>query len=122
MSRMTIPRPASSNPNTCVRLDENNRDELGIRAVQRTERGTKLGRDLVAFAEGLCRDNLRGPGMAVTQLELFVPTYIEHVSKTSLEVSSTRLGYRIVGTVNFTKCYPKLAPLPAGRATELRCL
>ncbi|KAI4859840.1 hypothetical protein F4820DRAFT_138719 [Hypoxylon rubiginosum] len=95
------------------------RAELGMFAVGPAQRGTGLGRDLIAFAERWCRDALGGPGVAVAQLDLLVPTHVEHAFKARLGAWYGRLGYRMVGSRDFALDYPRLAPLLAG-PTEYR--
>ncbi|XXG99380.1 hypothetical protein Hte_005717 [Hypoxylon texense] len=100
------------------------RAELGMFAVGAARRGTGLGRDLIAFAERWCRDALGGgPGaaaaVAVAQLDLLVPTHMEHAFKVRLGAWYGRLGYTMVGSRDFALDYPHLAPLLAG-PTEYR--
>ncbi|KAI1142046.1 hypothetical protein F5Y05DRAFT_213167 [Hypoxylon sp. FL0543] len=108
-------------PLGCISIKQlsENRAELGLFAVAMSERGNGLGRDLLEWAEQWCRDNLGGPGVAIAQLDLLVPTYFDHPFKKRLDVWYTRLGYRIVGRRDFALDYPDLAPQLAG-PTEYR--
>ncbi|KAI1410216.1 hypothetical protein F5Y13DRAFT_167960 [Hypoxylon sp. FL1857] len=96
-----------------------NRAELGLFAVAMSQRGSGLGRDLMTWAERWCSDNLGGPGVAVVQLDLLVPTHFDHLFKKRLDVWYTRLGYKVVGRRDFALDYPNLAPQLAG-PTEYR--
>ncbi|KAI1399069.1 hypothetical protein F4819DRAFT_435554 [Hypoxylon fuscum] len=108
-------------PVGCISINKlsENRAELGMFAVGMTQRGTGLGRDLMAFAERWVLDNLGGPGVAFSQLDLLVPTHFEHVFKARLGAWYARLGYQVVGRRDFALDYPRLAPLLAG-PTEYR--
>lgn len=108
-------------PVGCISIKKlsDTRAELGMFAVSIAQRGTGLGRDLIAFGEQWCRDALGGPGVAVAQLDLLVPTHFEHAFKVRLGAWYSRLGYKIVGSRDFVADYPKMAPLMAG-PTEYR--
>ncbi|OTA56078.1 hypothetical protein K449DRAFT_399774 [Hypoxylon sp. EC38] len=108
-------------PLGCISIKKlsENRAELGLFAVAVSQRGNGVGRDLMTWAERWCRDNLGGPGVAVAQLDLLVPTHFEHPFKKRLDVWYTRLGYKIVGRRDFALDYPDLAPQLAG-PTEYR--
>ncbi|KAI2620732.1 hypothetical protein GGS26DRAFT_307001 [Hypomontagnella submonticulosa] len=110
-------------PLGCISIRKLNktRAELGMFAVAMSQRGTGIGRDLIAWAERWCRDELGGPGVAVAQLELLVPTHFEHAFKVRIGAWYARLGYQIVGRRDFALDYPHLAPLLAG-PTEYRVL
>lgn len=118
------PTPKSASGRTplgCISIKKlsENRAELGLFAVAMSQRGNGVGRDLMAWAERWCHDNLGGPGVAVAQLDLLVPTHFDHPFKKRLDVWYTRLGYRIVGRRDFALDYPDLAPQLAG-PTEYR--
>ncbi|KAI0379201.1 hypothetical protein F5Y04DRAFT_272071 [Hypomontagnella monticulosa] len=104
-----------------IRKLSETRAELGMFAVAMSQRGTGIGRDLITWAERWCRDELGGPGVAVAQLDLLVPTHFEHAFKVRLGEWYARLGYQIVGRRDFALDYPHLAPLLAG-PTEYRVL
>ena len=74
-----------------------------------------MGRQLVLFAEGSCRDK----GCTVMQLELLVPTTFNHGFKNRMQAWYLRMGYSIVQLGQFGQRYPALAPLLAG-PTEYR--
>ncbi|GAB7044312.1 MULTISPECIES: GNAT family N-acetyltransferase [Catenuloplanes] len=80
--------------------------EFGMLAAHPRHRGTGVGRDLVAFAEGWARDQ----GLGVMQLELLYPTEWQHPVKSFLREWYTRIGYRIVHKADFAEAYPALAP------------
>lgn len=118
----TPPKSTSGRlPLGCISIKKlsEHRAELGLFAVAVSQRGNGVGRDLMAWAEQWCRDNLGGPGVAVAQLDLLVPTHFDHPFKKRLDVWYTRLGYKIVGRRDFALDYPDLAPQLAG-PTEYR--
>jgi GNAT superfamily N-acetyltransferase len=83
--------------------------EFGMLAADHAYRGTGVGRELVAFAEGLCRDR----GHRTMQLELLVPRVGKHPNKVFLDDWYSRIGYRVVRTISLADAYPDLAPLLA---------
>ena len=83
--------------------------EFGLLAADPAHRGEGVGRELVGFAEELCRRR----GLAVMQLELLVPRGWSHPTKEFLHAWYTRIGYRPVRTADIGETYPQLAPLLA---------
>ncbi|AGL15894.1 GNAT family N-acetyltransferase [Actinoplanes sp. N902-109] len=83
--------------------------ELGLLAAAPEERGTGVGRELVAFAEQWAR----GRGLPTMQLELLVPDGWEHPMKEFLRAWYTRIGYAVVGSGEVAEAHPDLAPLLA---------
>ena len=73
------------------------------------QRGTGIGRALVAFAEQRSRER----GLRAMQLELLVPRDWRHPSKEFLKAWYGRIGYRIVRTGSIDDAHPHLAPLLA---------
>ena len=73
-------------------------------------RGRGVGRDLVRFAEDICRER----GSTVMRLELLVPRDWVSEPKEFLRAWYSRLGYRLhrVGTID--EDHPQLAPQLAG--------
>ncbi|MEV4537448.1 GNAT family N-acetyltransferase [Asanoa sp. NPDC049518] len=80
--------------------------EFGMLVASPEHRGSGIGRDLVAFAEGWAR----GAGSRVMQLELLVPRGWAHPVKEFLREWYTRLGYREVRRDPFELAYPALQP------------
>ena len=80
--------------------------EFGMLVAAPEERGTGIGRDLVAFAETWARDR----GLPRMQLELLVPREWEHPVKEFLRGWYTRIGYRVVHRGDFAADHPALAP------------
>ncbi|KAI1089048.1 hypothetical protein F5B19DRAFT_495792 [Rostrohypoxylon terebratum] len=113
--------PSSRVPLGCISLKKlgENRAELGLFAVAIEQRGSGIGRDLIDWAERWCLDNLGGPGVAIVQLDLLVPTHFTHQFKVRLDLWYTKRGYRMTGSRDFTLDYPHLAPQLAG-PTEYR--
>lgn len=70
-----------------------------------TTRGMGLGKQLMMFGEEHCRSW----GAKKTKLDLLVPTSFKHELKSWVGPWYERLGYRIVGTADFGKAYPKIA-------------
>jgi GNAT superfamily N-acetyltransferase len=95
----------------CVRIQElgDGAGEFGLLAADPAHRGEGVGRELVGFAEELCRKR----GLAVMQLELLVPRGWAHPTKEFLHAWYTRIGYRPVRTGSIEESYPQLAPLLA---------
>lgn len=95
----------------CVRVQrlEDGSGEFGMLAADPANRGIGIGRDLVRFAEGKCRDD----GATVMQLELLVPRTWSHPSKDALAVWYGRIGYRVVRAGTLDEANPALAPLLA---------
>jgi GNAT superfamily N-acetyltransferase len=80
--------------------------EFGMLVAAPEERGTGVGRELVAFAE----DWARRRGLARMQLELLVPRTWSHPVKEFLRGWYTRIGYRPVRTDRLDDAYPALVP------------
>ena len=80
--------------------------EFGMLVAAPEERGTGLGRDLVAFAEDWARER----GLSRMQLELLVPQGWTHPVKDFLRVWYTRIGYRVVRSDDFGEAFPQLVP------------
>ena len=95
----------------CVRVLrlESGEGEFGLLAADPELRGIGIGRELVRFAEEVCRRD----GLATMQLEILVPRDWTHPSKEFLMSWYTRIGYRQVRTGAFEANYPGLAPLLA---------
>lgn len=95
----------------CIRVRELGEGvgEFGLLAADPAHRGAGVGRELVGFAEELCRER----GLAVMQLELLVPRGWSHPTKEFLHDWYTRIGYRPVRTLGVEEGYPQLAPLLA---------
>jgi hypothetical protein len=73
------------------------------------QRGTGVGRALVAFAEQRSRER----GLRAIQLELLLPRTWQHPSKEFLKSWYGRIGYRRVRTGSIDDVHPHLAPLLA---------
>ncbi|GGU27318.1 GNAT family N-acetyltransferase [Lentzea flava] len=80
--------------------------EFGMLVAAPQERGTGVGRKLVAFAEQWGRDR----GLSHMQLELLVPQTWKHPVKEFLRGWYTRIGYRVVRTGDLGEDYPALVP------------
>ncbi|WP_434443914.1 GNAT family N-acetyltransferase [Lentzea sp. E54] len=80
--------------------------EFGMLVAAPEARGTGLGTELVAFAEGWAREG----GLSRMQLELLVPRTWTHPVKEFLRGWYTRIGYRVVRTGNLADDYPQLVP------------
>ena len=83
--------------------------ELGMLVAAPDQRGTGVGRALVAFAERRSRER----GLRAIRLELLVPRGWRHPSKELLKSWYDRRGYRLVRTGSMQDAYPHLAPLLA---------
>ena len=83
--------------------------EFGMLVADPAHRGQGVGRELVRFAERWCRER----GLDRMQLEVLVPRQWSHPSKEFLKLWYARIGYHPVGTGQFEKTYPELAPLLA---------
>jgi GNAT superfamily N-acetyltransferase len=83
--------------------------EFGLLASASDQRGTGIGRALVAFAE----DHGRVRGLRAMRLELLVPRGWRHPDKEHLRAWYGRLGYRRTGTADVAEPYPHLVPLLA---------
>jgi GNAT superfamily N-acetyltransferase len=83
--------------------------EFGMLVAAPDQRGTGVGRALVAFAE----EHSRERGLRAIQLELLVPRAWRHPSKEFLKAWYGRLGYRPVRSGSIDDNYPHLAPLLA---------
>lgn len=93
----------------CVRIRQldDNLSEFGMLAVDPSQRGTGIGRQLVRFAEQRGRDM----GCGAMQLELLVPQEWKHPSKEFLAQWYARMGYTADSTGSPGELYPSLAPL-----------
>jgi GNAT superfamily N-acetyltransferase len=80
--------------------------EFGMLVAAPEERGTGLGRDLVAFAESWARER----GLSRMQLELLVPQTWTHPVKEFLRDWYTRIGYQVVRKDDFGEAFPELVP------------
>jgi GNAT superfamily N-acetyltransferase len=80
--------------------------EFGMLAAHPAHRGTGLGRELVAFAEGWARDQ----GVRTMQLEVLFPNEWEHPTKVFLRDWYIRSGYQVVRKGDFAEDYPGLVP------------
>jgi GNAT superfamily N-acetyltransferase len=87
------------------RLDHRD-GEFGLLVAAPEQRGTGVGRDLVAFAERWARDR----GLSRMQLELLVPRTWSHPVKEFLRGWYTRIGYRVVRTGSLGEAYQALVP------------
>jgi GNAT superfamily N-acetyltransferase len=83
--------------------------DFGMLVVAPDQRGTGVGRALVAFAEQHSRER----GMRAMQLELLLPRAWRHPSKEFLKAWYGRLGYRQVRTGSIADSHLHLAPLLA---------
>jgi GNAT superfamily N-acetyltransferase len=83
--------------------------EFGMLVAAPDQRGTGVGRALLAFAE---RDS-RERGMRAMRLELLVPRAWRHPSKEFLKAWYGRSGYRLIRTDSIDGAHPHLAPLLA---------
>ena len=83
--------------------------EFGMLVADPDQRGTGVGRALVAFAEQRGRER----GLRAIQLELLVPRAWSHPSKEFLKAWYGRIGYRPVRTGTMDDACPHLAPLLA---------
>jgi GNAT superfamily N-acetyltransferase len=93
----------------CVRVHAVAEDagELGMLVSAPEERGTGVGRALVAFAE----EHTRESGLRAIRLELLVPRDRPHPGKELLGAWYRRIGYRLTRTDGIEVSYPQLAPL-----------
>jgi GNAT superfamily N-acetyltransferase len=83
--------------------------EFGMLVAAPDQRGTGVGRALVAFAERCSRER----GLRAIQLELLVPRGWRHPSKEFLKAWYGRRGYRLTRTGSIDDAHPHLAPLLA---------
>jgi GNAT superfamily N-acetyltransferase len=83
--------------------------EFGMLVAAPDQRGTGIGRDLVAFAE----EHARERGLRTMQLELLVPRSWRHPVKEFLKAWYGRIGYRLIDTRHFDDAHPQLAPMLA---------
>jgi GNAT superfamily N-acetyltransferase len=83
--------------------------EFGMLVAAPDQRGTGVGRALVAFAEERSRER----GLRAIQLELLLPRTWQHPTKEFLKAWYGRIGYRPVRTGTIDDAYPHLAPLLA---------
>jgi GNAT superfamily N-acetyltransferase len=90
------------------KLDEGT-GEFGVLVADPAHRSEGIGRELVVFAEELCRQR----GLGVVQLELLVPREWKHPTKEFLNAWYIRIGYRPVRSGTIDESYPRLAPLLA---------
>lgn len=82
---------------------------FGMLVADPEQRGTGIGRTLVAFAEQRSRER----GLRAVRLELLLPRTWQHPEKEFLKAWYGRIGYRPVGTGSMEDAYPHLAPLLA---------
>ena len=116
---LVIAQPDAENPDGsalpigCVLLREisDTVNSYGMLALDESQRGTGVGRDLVVFTE----DYSRASGYTIMQVELLVPTEYNHPFKTRLQAWYERLGYKVVKLGIFADEYPRLAPYLASR-------
>ncbi|KAI1268494.1 hypothetical protein F5Y18DRAFT_231885 [Xylariaceae sp. FL1019] len=94
----------------CVKKIDEVAGEFGMLALEASQRGAGVGRDLVLFAEDHCRKL----GLTLMRLELLVPQLFEHAFKTRLHQWYGRMGYKMTGVGDFGKDYPQLVPLLVG--------
>jgi DNA-3-methyladenine glycosylase len=80
--------------------------EFGMLVAAPQERGTGVGRELVAYAE----DWARRRRLVRMQLELLVPRTWSHPVKEFLRAWYSRMGYREVRTDRLDEAYPALVP------------
>ena len=85
------------------------KSEFGMLVSAPEQRGTGIGRELVAYAERHARNR----GRRAMQLELLVPRHGRHPSKDFLASWYARIGYRVLATRQVADAYPQLAPLLA---------
>ena len=83
--------------------------EFGMLVAAPDQRGTGVGRAVVAFVEQHSRER----GMRAMQLELLLPRAWRHPSKEFLKAWYGRLGYRQVRTGSIEDSHLHLAPLLA---------
>ena len=83
--------------------------EFGMLVAASDQRGTGVGRTLVAFAEQHNRER----GRRAMQLELLLPREWQHPTKEFLKAWYGRIGYRLIRTTTIDDAYPQLAPLLA---------
>ncbi len=83
--------------------------EFGMLVAAPDQRGTGLGRELVAFAERRAREH----GLRAMQLELLTPRVWDHPAKQVLRAWYRRIGYRPIRTGAIGDRYPHLADLLA---------
>jgi GNAT superfamily N-acetyltransferase len=83
--------------------------EFGMLVAAPDQRGTGVGRALVAFAERHSRER----GMRAMQLELLLPRAWRHPSKEFLKEWYGRIGYQRVRTASIGDSHLHLAPLLA---------
>ena len=92
-----------------IRDVDDDASEFGMLVAAFEQRGTGVGRALVAFAEQRTLER----GRRAMQLELLVPREWAHPSKEFLKAWYGRTGYRVVRTGSMEDSYPHLAPLLA---------
>ncbi|KAK6819359.1 hypothetical protein PG987_015842 [Apiospora arundinis] len=102
----------------CIRIKRVSDDvgELGMMAIAPSHQGGGMGSTLVRFAEGHIKETL---GLAVSQLELLVPSGFHHAFKARLQGWYDKMGYRVVRLGVFEDDYPEIAKLLRG-PTEYR--
>jgi GNAT superfamily N-acetyltransferase len=83
--------------------------EFGTLVAAPDQRGTGIGRTLVAFAERRSRER----GLRAMQLELLLPRAWRHPNKEFLKGWYGRIGYRPVRSGSMDDAHPQLAPLLA---------
>ena len=83
--------------------------ETGMLVVDRSHRGSGVGRELRRFVTGMLREQ----GVKTLQIELLVPRMWTQASKTFMAEWNERSGYEVVRHGAFEDQYPELAPLLA---------
>jgi GNAT superfamily N-acetyltransferase len=83
--------------------------EFGMLVAAPDQRGTGVGRALLAFAERHSRER----GLRAIQLELLVPRTWRHPSKEFLKAWYGRRGYQLIRTTTIDEAHPHLTPLLA---------
>lgn len=94
----------------CVKQSSPSLCTLGMLALDKTQQGNGLGRDIFGFVERHCLSL----GCAVLGLDILVPTSYAHPLKTRVEAWYRRLGFEQVRLGDFAEDYPDLVPLLSG--------
>ncbi|KAK4238198.1 hypothetical protein C8A03DRAFT_33804 [Achaetomium macrosporum] len=110
----TSPNPPFTDTDTdtlvigCIRIHSLSptHGDFGMLACDAAYRGLGAGRALVRFAEAHCRAVL---GKTAMQCELLVARAFEHPFKARNQAWYERMGYRVVGRLDFAREYPDLA-------------
>ncbi|KAF4460401.1 hypothetical protein FALBO_12818 [Fusarium albosuccineum] len=98
-----------------IKLLSSDRGQFGMFALDTKLQGGGLGKQMALFAQDECRRR----GCTTMQLELLVPTTVQHLGKERMQAWYTRLGYSLVKLGSFEEDYPDLAKILAG-PTEYR--